>query len=421
LTLAIVPLLGSPARADDSGLASLAVALASLRGTNGANVQRDAGPELTPIKQLLRGWVEKQLPTTPWPPTTEQPDTLPNSAGFAALSSRLNEALAQAGLTCPDLPSAAICTKDGGEDERGYLGAVSVSSLDYERYLLVTTGVGVRCGYDESAYIYAHGPTGGWRLLFETEQDQYGDKAYSPQRFLSITVSPAEAPWTDPAPPPLVSTLGFSPWCASNWQMLYARLWRASDRTPASAPLLDRSETLYMGNDFVAGATLSRTDWLVEYSGASIDAGVLMRKHVWHYLIADGDRLRRIAPTAFSPADFVDEWLTSDWTQASQWSDARTRKASLASAHAVDQKQLGEFDGPEKRCRTDPTLWQVSFAADPDGKGHSAVPRYFLVRWLAPYRFTLVRAATTPVPGCDEAIDMPDNVGTFFASPGSLP
>lgn len=407
--------------ADDS-LPSLAAALQPLRTTDGVNKQRDAGPELTPVKHLLRAWMEQQLPVTSWPPSTEQPVTLPSPTDFSRLSDRLNRVLSQAGLTCPtDGPQQRACTKDRDDDARGYLGTVSISSLDDDRYLLVTTAVGVRCGYDESAYIYARGPKGEWRLLFESEQDRYGDKEYAPQNFLSITVSPAEVSWTDPAPPPLVGAVGFSPWCSSNWQTLYARLWRATPSTPAPGPLLDRSESLYMGDDFVAGASLSKTDWLVEYEGGSVDAGVLVRKHVWHYLISPSNRLQRIAPVALSPGDFMDEWLTNDWAQASQWSDARADRVALARAYASAHGRLGEFDGPEKRCRSDPTLWQVTFAPDQDDKGHLGPDRYFLVRWLAPYRFSLVEARRAALPGCDETVAMPDNIGTFFASPGSVP
>jgi hypothetical protein len=124
---------------------------------------------------------------------------------------------------------------------------------------------------------------------------------------------------------------------------------------------------------------------------------------------------------AASPGDFVDEWVTSDWKDGSQWSDSLANKLTLARVHASAKSLYGEFDGPDKRCRFDPTLWQVTFLSDPDGKGQVGPGRHFLVRWLAPYRFSLVAVRRTALPGCDQTDAMPDRVGTFFASPGSVP
>ena len=52
-----------PARADDPDLADVADALMAVRATPGANQTFDAGPELTPLKNRLRAWVETRLAT----------------------------------------------------------------------------------------------------------------------------------------------------------------------------------------------------------------------------------------------------------------------------------------------------------------------------------------------------------------------
>ena len=59
--------------------------------------------------------------------------------------------------------------------------------------------------------------------------DEYPKDEYAPQNFLSIAASPADVAWNEPAPPPLIVTLAFSPWCSSNWNNLQTRLWRAFD------------------------------------------------------------------------------------------------------------------------------------------------------------------------------------------------
>lgn len=384
---------------------------------------RDAGPELTVVKQALRVWLEGELPAEPTP-TPEGIVYLPDPSELTLLSSRLNKRLEDERLTCGDVskPSYRCAAGDPGEDnERGYVGDVAISSLDYGRYVLVVTSVGVRCGFDQSAYIYARGPDHRWLLLLKTEQDNYDEKEYSPQDFLSIAVSPSSVAWNERAPPPLVLTLGYSPWCSSNWHSLSARLWRASVSTPTPPALMDRDDELYMGDDSIASARLSEKDLLIEFRGRSIDGGTLIRSHVEHYRIGQGDKLERIAPVALNPNDFVEEWLTSDWPEAEHWIDVRTDNSWLARRH-IALKGFGDFDGPAKRCRSDPTLWQASFAVD-KGKAASdfGPSNYFIIRWSAPYRFTLVRIEDHPVPGCDLADAMPDNVGTLFPPQGWTP
>lgn len=408
----VLSAVASSALAADPALGPLADALKPLRATHGINEQRDAGPELTPVKQRLRQLVEQRLATLGQSPAPER---------LQAVAADFNRSLAAADLTCGDLPSDARCVdqskQGGGEDDaRGYVGDVALSSLEYGRYLLVETAVGVRCGYDQSAYVYEWRDK-AWRLLLQSEQDRYGKDEYQPQNFLSVEASPARVSFDQPAPPPLVLTLGYSPWCQSNWQMLYTRLWRTSPSTPNPPPLINTSDTLYMGDDVVAGGSLTDRDVLIEFRGRSIDGDVLVRPVVRHFLVLDGDKLERIAPVALNPKDFVDEWLTATWTEAAKWTDARGDRATLSASHQALHKDylFGEFDPAPMRCRDDPTLWQVGYASDIGGEGSYKLgaPAYFLVRWMPPYRFTMVDAGTTQHPHCDEVDLMPDNFGTL--------
>lgn len=414
----------TPAAPVSADLQPLAVALAPLRTTKGVNQDRNAGPELTPVKQALRLWVEQQLPPVPAPDSHGIIHSL-EAADLTALSNTLNRKLEHAWLSCSDsAPTDPGCVTDptADEDHRGYIGDVQIGSLDYNRYLFVITGVGVRCGYDESFYLYDQGPGRKWHLLLASEQDHYGKDDYSPQNFLSVDVSRANAAWNDPAPPPLVVTVGFSPWCSSNWQMLYTRLWRASSATTTPKPLIDRSDELYMGDDFVAAARLTPTDLLLEFNGRSIEGDKLVRPHVVHYLIHPADRLERIAPVALQPNDFVEEWMESTPAEARRWIDPRASRAAVAKVHAfyANRFLFGEFDGAAKQCRSDPSLWQVGFAEQLKN-GDDGPVRYFQVRWMAPYRFTFVRAGSHRFSGCDRVVTMPDNIGTLFPLHGWTP
>jgi len=402
----------------DADLRPLAAALAPLRVSPGANRQRDAGPELTSVKQTLRSWVEAQLPAA----RVEGPNgayyNSPSPDDLRRLAYRLSDALAAAGLTCGI--GGTPTWRCGGwpdkthpeEDERGSVGDVRLRMIA-DRYLAVTTEVGVLCGFDQSLYLYDLAPDHrGWRLVFQSEQDDYRDGHYAPQEFLSIDVSQPRVAWNQPAPPPLVLTLGYHPWCQSNWQMIYTRLWRASATTATPRLLLDRKDELYMGDDFVAAGRVTSSDALIEFNGRSLDEGALVGRHVLHYAIGPRDRLLRIAPFALNPASFVDEWLQTPWTEARRWLDPKALTTAAHQIHRAVGGHLAEADedGPGRRCRRNPDLWQVGFA-----------DRHFLVRWRPPYRFTLVDVRAKPFPACDQTVDMTDDVGVVFPLQGEAP
>jgi hypothetical protein len=127
----------------DDGLKPIVDALAAIRGTHGVNETRDAGPELTPIKQRLHAWVDKTIAS------------MTRDSDEAATAKQLSAEIETAGLMCDDGPKGSKkCGSYPDDysrfDARGYLGNVAMSHMDCGRYLLVETDVGVRCGYDQS-------------------------------------------------------------------------------------------------------------------------------------------------------------------------------------------------------------------------------------------------------------------------------
>ena len=268
-----------------------------------------------------------------------------------------------------------------------------------------------------SAYIYEWRDK-RWQLLLQSEQDDYRNDYYAPQHFLSVTASEPNVAWNAPAPhPPLILSLGYSPWCSSNWQSLYTRLWRASPTNVSPRPLIDATDTIYMGYDETAGGRIDKNDVLIEYLGRSVDGDVLVRPHMRHYLVSDNDTILRIAPVALNPRDFVDEWLTQSRTGSAEWLDESAKQSTMRkwhhAFHAGEDAVFGEFDDAPLRCRTDATLWQVGFTRQ-GGPKNPELTGYFLVRWMAPYRFTLVDIRKEKSRDCDIADPMRDNVGTLF-------
>src|SRR5579872_6978933 len=159
-------LLIGPAVAQTPSLDALKTTLLALRphhdelpGT------RDATPQLTIVKHQFRDWIESNLAS------------FPPSGQDRALLAALHAGLRDAQLFCADdcVPS--------------YLGFVDDVQIQHEHeFLVVQTGVGIRCGYDESAYIYTR--SGGiWKRVFTAEQNVYTKELYQPQTIHAVHIS----------------------------------------------------------------------------------------------------------------------------------------------------------------------------------------------------------------------------------------
>ena len=94
-----------------------------------------ATTELTAAKHQVRDWVESRLAGVKEP------------ADVRLFAETLHTALAGAGLLCNDL------NDECDWNFLGYVDDVRVSRAG--EFLVVVTAMGIWCGYDESAYVYA--------------------------------------------------------------------------------------------------------------------------------------------------------------------------------------------------------------------------------------------------------------------------
>ena len=336
---------------------------------------RGATPRMTVVKHRLRDWVESRLPAL-----TERGDE-------GEFQRKLNSELHEAKLFC-GTGEAVECPD---EFFNGFLGDLSLQRES--GFLILRTALGIECGFDESAYVYSWS-TEGCRRVWQTEQNSYTDKEYKPQTLHAVLISPYNRENNY-----LVLTLGSEPWCSSVWHPVYYRLYRMGPDLSAS-PLLDGgAEWANVSDDPPIRGSVSANDVLVEFWGGSIDSGLQSRQTVRHYNI-DRNSVTRVAPLALRPRDFVDEWLTTDWREASSWSESEDRKTAR-DWHAKLHKDSvsGEFIYPTMHCPSMPDLWQVgvNFSDSPSAKS-----TYFLVRWRPPYRFTMLQVSDRPSPTCTE-------------------
>jgi hypothetical protein len=376
-----VPCFANPA------LDALRTTLVAMRGKPpDSGGLRGATPQLTVAKHQLRDWVESQL------------KGFPRDGDEGELQRKLNPQLRDAGLFCGEdaadrNPCPDLWTLNG-----------FLSDLTLRRsgvFLILQTGIGIECGFDESAYLYAWSNE-GWRRVWQTEQNTYKEKEYKPQTIRAVLISPHNK--TNDY---LVLTLGTNPWCTSNWHSVYYRAFRLGP-DPTAEPPINGAEIAYLGNDPAIEGSVTQNEVLVEYAVRSIDARVHNRQAIRHYSI-DGGSVRRIDPLALSPRDFVDEWLTHDWREAAFWSESEHRRSALDWHNKLHKEFVaGDFIYPTMHCSATPDLWQVGIDF------RDSTRNYFLVRWRPPFHFSMVNISDHPWPDCTAKDPQADEPRTRF-------
>jgi hypothetical protein len=355
--------LAAPAQNDP--LAALRVTLETLRRHRNDNPDtRGATADLTVAKHQLRDWVERRL------------------AGFGAtgdedaINREFQDALAD--LRCPD---GCVTTA---------VGFVDPVRLRREgEFLAVQTSVGIRCGYDDSAYVYEWVGK-RWNRIFETEQNVYTKTAYHPQTIYAVQISPPDASGNR-----LALTLGSRPGCSGAFQPLYYRLWRIASGSKPKL-VLDAVETAYMGDYPPVKGTVSGNDARLEFTagGAGYGSG---HQAVRHFEVR-GNTVKQVDPIAPTPRDFVEEWLAASWKQSAKQSAKQvatpSESASLESWHQKLHRDdgMGDFPDPPLQCSSDPELWQIGIRLH-------GIPAetFYLVRWRQPDRFTMSAIAEHPL------------------------
>ena len=195
-------------------------------------------------------------------------------------------------------------------------------------------------------------------------------------------------------------TTGWPPACMSLGHSLYIGLFRVD----ASQTLLWEAAPLANTGEDPAHSRLKPGGALVEFSGASIDSSIFIRKYVLHYAV-EGAKVRRIEPIALSARDFVDEWLRNSWAAMEPWSNP-----SLAAWHKRLHKDSvsGEFSAV-RRC-VGSGDWQVAIDI-------KETTYYFFVNDRGGYRFRMSGAGEKPRPDCtgpNEARGLGDSQPTLF-------
>jgi hypothetical protein len=337
-----------------------------------------ATPALTAAKHQLRDWVESRLAGTVEP------------LDIGAFAGTLHTALVGAGLLCGDL------NDECDWNFLGYVDDVRVSRTG--DFLVVVTSVGISCGFDESAYVYAR-EGGTWRRVWEHERDTYTQRDYLPQTIHDVQISSPNAGGSR-----VLLMLGSQTICGGAFKDVYARAWRLDADRPVR--VLDWAAHANDAYPPIQGRVFP-DNVLFQYTAGGLLSGevhtAIRRFKIEH------DTAIQVDPIASLPRDFVVEWLTSPW----EVSRARSESPSLEARHAELHRLDGVGDIPEatRRCSGGPDLWQVGTHL------YERPHRYYRVRWRNPYTFTLVDISDTPYPDCTVADSRGETYPDLLASP----
>ena len=375
--------------AEDARLTQLRELLVPMR----AEKQRPR-PEFTHVKHLLRDWVEARIAAA-------------RTRDVVVREKDLNDALARAKLSC------AVAPRDEDDPFLNWTGCLGDVEVEYQQgFLVVRTGVGIECGFDESAYAYRQSD-GRWQRFWQSEQNDYRKDVYRPQTLVAVLISRGRP---DPVfrnehvdkSEHLILTLGCESWCMSNWHDVYYRVWQTADRYSEPKLLLTGSEWAWVEDEPPIAGTVDPDGALVEYIVNNNLSPGWHRPETRCYKVRDG-RMVRVDPIAMGPRSFVAEWLNRPWKEAVAWTEPGHR------AVLEQHRKGGEPVRHSMHCQQQ-DLWQVHLER---GMGlKDPEEDYFLVRWRPPYHFTMVNVSDQPWPGCKQEDPEADEWRTMFQEPG---
>ena len=294
-----------------------------------------------------------------------------------AFAQTLHTSLVDANLLCRDLNDECDWSF------LGYVDDVRVSRSG--DFLVFVTAVGISCGFDESAYVYARDGQ-RWRRVWEHERTTYTPEDYLPQTIHAVQVSSPDA-----SRGRLVMTLGSQTICGGAFKDLYARVWRmeADDTSTRVLNWTAHANDAYPPLQGRVGPN----DVLFQFTAGGLLSGEV-HTALRHFKIEQGSAIQ-IDPVASLPRDFVVEWLSAPWEE----SRSRSASASLETRHRELHRSDGVGDFPDStlRCTMGSDEWQVNTHL------YEGPKKYYRVRWRNPSGFTMVDINDMPYPDCTVA------------------
>lgn len=345
-------------------ISSTARALQKLDGEAAyTDVPSEARPLLTRLKHQLRDLVARTLDADS---SAQTPARVLNARVLAALKGE------------------GVSIGGPKDDVHTYGSIISVNVFrprGHAELIAVTTTVSVHCGEDTSLYLFRR-EGARLKLVLADESNDYEKVSGARERF-DFRVSP-----TDARGDFFVVAADVNPWCTSAWQLMRYRVMRIGGDAYSPHVLLSGEESIYLGTELEGfRLTADASTFTLRYdSSQSLDPGRLIRPHVLKFKISN-ERAERVAPVAFKPEDFADEWAQMKWDEAARWSEP-SRLDELKRWHDTINPDDKGFMGSEillvEPCGRGASVWQIGvepFVDNDKEKGASRLPPklYFTV------------------------------------------
>ncbi len=265
------------------------------------------------------------------------------------------------------------------------------------KLLTVETSIGIACGDDSSLYVFgAKGSS--WRNLLALEANSY-DNVSGANGHFSFSISPPDRSdhW-------YALAARMSPQCASLWRPMTYEVLRPGQDPWHPDVLLRGNDTARWDHDLTTAAGL-KTLQVHFIGGMHLETLANQREHILNFEIK-GDRIQRVAPLAWGPEEFVDEWLDLNWETAAEWTDKQSRDRLFPWHERLGGERRNSYSSEIVSIticgnRDLPRIWQVAFALQP-GPNSMALPAtaFAIVENTARDTYRLQDIATQPAPEC---------------------
>jgi len=222
----------------------------------------------------------------------------------------------------------------------------------------------IECGSDAILAVFGQ-ENGSWNEVLRCTSKPYKTVAGALWAF-DYGISPPDESghW-------FVVAKSIAPWCSSTWSTIRYSVLRPVPGDSNPKALLAGSDFMWWGSDDEGTLSVDAQKFDLRFQAASIDSGVHNRIWVRDFSVL-GNAIQRIQPVAVSPRDFVDEWISSPWKEASKWS-ASSELEGLRKEHERARKTVGEYDSVRK-CTDRPDRYQIAL-----GNENNNRLMYFLV------------------------------------------
>jgi len=291
--------------------------------------------------------------------------------------------LAEAYMNCqPQEPDPKRITQDlsalvppNPSDENKFGSGLSFTVTLTGRLVSITAKFGIKCGDDTILLIFSPREN-SWTEVLRWQAPSYKDVSGGFWSFQhQISPPDANGAW-------FVVTSHVMPWCSSTWSSIEYAILR-----PGPKVLLKRSEGMWWGNEDFGTLAATQNTADIRFTNRGIDPEVHSRVFIRRYEIK-GDTIKRVPPVAESPRDFVDEWISSPWTEAQHWS-----APGLETLHAKAKKS--DWFKSIQKCSGQPDTVQIALTDYETEETHL----YFRVTGETIFKMVSVR--TTPDPNCN--------------------